>query len=277
MIIFIENTVNFHYEIVINVIEKYNLIIQNEKSIQDEIYLSCYFDKNFILYIKNVYPNIKFKIPHRYDYYINCTVYPNKFRFINDGRHYYISHEVFSTDNKYIFFLTPLNNNNNLVCDILPFQNNVVDFSIPIYVIQGNLTDARRNYNLLERLLTKTYDYDFRIKIIGRGKLDKKFNKYADKLLLRYNLDFENYHREFLNCYTIIPLISKKSHPQYYKNKLTSSINYGLSYNLNFLIDNDLQDIYKLKNSYVYTNDNDIVDSFKRSLEDFYNNRRLKC
>ena len=270
MIIFIENTFNFHYEIVINVIEKYNEIIGKDKTDQDEIYLSCYFDKSFVVYVKYTYPKVKFCIPARYDYYINCTVYPSNFRPVNDGRHYYICHEVFKTINRNVFFLTPLNNTNHIICDTLPFQSDIVDSSMPIYVIQGNLTDKRRNYDLLELLLRQTYEYDFRIKIVGRGKLDNKFNKYSSKLLLRYNLNFIDYHKEFLNCYTIIPLVSKKSHPQYYKDKLTSSINYGLAYKLNFLLDRDLQEVYNLKNVYVYTTEHDIVSCFKQSLADFY-------
>ena len=84
------------------------------------------------------------------------------------------------------------------------------------------------------------------------------------------------YHKEFLDCYSIIPLITKKSHPQYYKNKLTSSINYGLAYNLNFLIDIDLQNIYNLENADIFIDENNIVDIFTKSLEKFYKNRRYK-
>ena len=273
MILFIVNTVNFHYEIVINIIEKYNQIIHMDKSNQYEIYLGCCFDKSFITYVKYAYPNIKFGVPKRYDYYINCTVYPNNFKQLNDGKHFYISHEVFNTLSKNVFFLTPLNNTNHIVCDYLPFQNSKIERTIPIYVIQGNLSDQRRNFKLLELLLQQTYDFDFKIKILGRGKLDSRFNKYDSKLLLRYNLDFINYHKEFLDCYSIIPLISKKTHPQYYTNKLTSSINYGLAYKLNFLLDRDLQGVYKLDNPYVYTSENDIVVTFKQSLVDFYTKR----
>ena len=47
------------------------------------------------------------------------------------------------------------------------------------------------------------------------------------------------------------------------KNKLTSSINYGLAYDLWFLIDKDLQEIYNLKKSKIYTdNIDDIFENF---------------
>jgi hypothetical protein len=114
---------------------------------------------------------------------------------------------------------------------------------IPIYVIQGNIQSTRRNYDLLIRILDYTYKYKFKIKIVGRGKLPEIFDKYSDVIDCKYNYDFIDYHKEFLNCYCIIPLITKESHPQYYTNKLTSTINYGKAYNLKFLIDQDLQDI----------------------------------
>jgi len=98
------------------------------------------------------------------------------------------------------------------------------------------------------------------------------FNKYADKLIYRCNLDFIDFHKEFLDGYAILPLITKKSHPQYYKNQLTSSINYGLAYNLHFIIDVDLQKIYHLENVTIFTDEKDIVNAFRKSLSDFYEN-----
>ena len=65
--------------------------------------------------------------------------------------------------------------------------------------------------------------------------------------------------------------------PNYYINKLTSSINYVKAYNLNCLIDKDLQNIYNLERAYVYNNDNEFINMFEKSLYDFYNNRNLKC
>lgn len=62
-------------------------------------------------------------------------------------------------------------------------------------------------------------------------------------------------------------LISKSQNPQDYKNKLTSSINYALGYNLKCLIDINLYKIYKLENSYIYNNnDNNFLDVFKKSI-----------
>ena len=89
-------------------------------------------------------------------------------------------------------------------------------------------------------------------------------------MLQHYN-GYEKYHREFLDCYCIMTLLTKKSHPQYYSNKLTSSINYAKGYNLKCLIDRELQDIYQLTNVEIYKNENDICDAFEKTLEEFYN------
>ena len=77
-------------------------------------------------------------------------------------------------------------------------------------------------------------------------------------------------HREFLNAYCILPLISKNTHPHYYNKKLTSTINYVRGYKLKCLIDKDLQEIYNLEDVEVYNDINDIVYHFKKTLDDFY-------
>ena len=73
-----------------------------------------------------------------------------------------------------------------------------------------------------------------------------------------------------LDAYCILPLITKQSHPHYYSNKLTSTINYAKGYDLKCLIDKDLQNIYNLKNVAVFDNINNIIPVFEKTLEDFY-------
>jgi hypothetical protein len=188
MIYYIYNNYNCHYEVIINVLEKYDEICRVEKNINDIIYLDI-FNKNedFNNFVSNKYHNIILGNPDFYDYYINCTIYEksnikNKNQIvIDDNKHFYISHEVFQTDNKNIWFLTPLQNNNYLTCELLPFKNDIYDISYPIYIIQGSIDDKRRNYNLLEIILENTMDYDFKIKIIGSGKMNKKFDFYKLK------------------------------------------------------------------------------------------------
>ena len=79
-----------------------------------------------------------------------------------------------------------------------------------------------------------------------------------------------NYHKEFLDGYCILPLITKKTHPHYYTTKLTSTINYTSAYKLKCLIDKDLQNIYKLQDVEIFNDISDIVNAFKKTLVDFY-------
>ena len=144
--------------------------------------------------------------------------------------------------------------------------------NIPIYVIQGNLNQGRRDLKLLNKILDGSYKHKFIIKLIGRGTLPEELERNKDKIILLNNLNFKDYHKEILDTYCILPLISKEENPEYYNNKLTSTINYARGYNLKCLIDEDLQKIYKLENVEIYKNINDITECFIKTLEEFYNN-----
>ena len=91
-----------------------------------------------------------------------------------------------------------------------------------------------------------------------------------DKIKFIKDLNFDNYHKEFLDCYCIFTLTLKETNKQYYKTKLTSTINYIRGYKLKAIIDKDLQDIYKLKDVELYTNEENVVDAFKKTLNSFY-------
>jgi hypothetical protein len=270
----------WHYEVVLNVIEKYNEIIKKDKEKNDIIFLVCALNESFFYYIRTVYPFIQFCNKDKderhidYDYYINCTSRDEPM-LLNDGKHFYIFHDIFETSQKNILFLTPLHSN-LFVCDVVPFQNCIEDDpQIPIYIVQGS-ESIRRNFDLIQRILEKDYEYEFKIKIIGKEKIPESIEKH-EKVITKYNLNYVDYHQQFLNCYAILPLVSKEKQPRYYTTAYTSTIMYGLGYKLNFIIDKDLQDIYHLDNVYVYSDENDIVESFTKSLYDFYHNRRYKC
>ena len=147
-------------------------------------------------------------------------------------------------------------------------ENKKIKTKVPIYVIQGNFSEKRRNYNFLKKILSKNFKYDFKIKLLGRG--DPPLNN--EKIILKKNLNFTDFHKEFLDIYCILPLISKKTHPQYYTNKLTSSMSYAYAYNLNIILDKDLQNIYKHKKAFVYNNEKDFLNVFEKSLVHFYEN-----
>ena len=119
-------------------------------------------------------------------------------------------------------------------------------------------------------ILSQNYKYDFKIKLIGRGDLPQSLIKYKEKIILKNNLNFIDFHKEFLNGYCILPLISKNSNPNYYKKKLTSTINYAKGYKLKCLIDKDLQDIYNLEDVEIYNDIQYINYAFEKTLEKFY-------
>jgi hypothetical protein len=275
MKILIENLVNFHYEIIETVINKYDMLFNIVKK-KDIIILNIIKNDSFINYILSKYKNIKLRTLNDtdYDYYINCTIYDKNVNgIIKDKKHIYIAHEITENLKKYqnIYFLTPLCNTNNFFyADILPYSEQKKKNNVPIFIIQGNLTDKRRNYKLLDKILDyqdKT-DLKFYIKVIGKGSLDSKYKNYK-KLIIKENLEFQDYHNEFLDAYCIIPLITRESHSQYYKNKLTSSINYGKAYNLKFLIDKNLQDIYNLPNVEIFIDERDFLRKFIKCVNDF--------
>ncbi len=279
----IVNNTYVHCEIIESIIVKYHEILKIDKEIPIDIYLNTSDltpgnNRDFIEYIKNKYPKIKFENTSNYDYFINCTVYDRDFQHLDkkeNSTNKYISHEI--TDrlktNPNVYYLTPLSEKNYIYADVLPYSNDKKISNIPIYVVQGNLNMNRRNLGLLEKILDQSYQYDFKIKLIGRGYLPGELQKYKNKIILKNNLKFIDYHKEFLDAYCILPLITKETHSSYYNKKLTSSINYARGYKLKSLIDTDLQEIYNLEDVEIFNDMNDISDAFTRTLEQFYNEK----
>ena len=54
---------------------------------------------------------------------------------------------------------------------------------------------------------------------------------------------------------------------------MTSTITYGLGYNLKFITDKKLVDIYDLKNYEIYNSEDEITTVFEKTLYDFYERR----
>lgn len=281
--VLIINDYPFHYEIIESVIVKRREILNIDHETSIHLYIRP--DPSFEQYISTKYPNIKFEKRNiltatGFDYRINCTVYDhdvNRLDTTKNSNMKYIAHRVTEQlkTNPNVYFLTPLSINKHMAMDILPYAANKSMSDVPIYIIQGNLNDNRRHLDLLKKILDETYEYKFIIKLIGRGVLPPSLKDYKDKVVLRNNLNFSDYHREFLDGYCILPLISKPSHPHYYTTTLTSTINYARGYGLKCLIDGDLQDIYKLENACVYTDISDISSAFKKTLETYYSTKNL--
>ena len=274
MNLLIENSINCHYEIIESIIVKCRHILNIKNDIPINIYLYIINNQIFKKYITNKYPKIIFKPIKNFNFYINCSIYDKHYEYLDKKKSNkkYISHEITERliNNPNVFFLTPLSKINYIYADILPFCDNKKKTNIPIYIIQGKLNENRRYLDLLIKILDNTYNYDYLIKLVGKGILPPKLNKFRNKIILKNNLNFYDYHNEFVDAYCILPLISKKTHPHYYSKKLTATINYTRAYNLKCLIDHDLQEIYNLKYVSVYTDINDIELSFKKTLEDYY-------
>jgi hypothetical protein len=287
MNLLIENNFNYHFEILESIIVKYQEII-NQKISFEKIYLQIYPNSSFESYIKSKYSNLEIKNYYHkenidFDYKIIATIYPEEFFKINDPSDniFYICHQKIEDElipenlTKQILFLSNFSKKlRHFQADILPFKK-LIKFqnpSIPIFIVQGNFNHDkhyRRNLEILDKILIENYQENFLIKLLGRGEVPFHLLNHP-KIKYLENLDFQDFHYEFLNAFAIITCISKKTHPQYYSTKLTSSINYGLAYNLHFLIDEDLFKIYYPKKSFVYQSFSDIPKKFNDLLNLFY-------
>ena len=275
MIIIIDNY-NFscHFEIIETLMTKYNQIIKKEKNNNNKIYLENIESKEFIKYITSKYPSIKVNTNFKnFDYKIYSTfTHELKIKFkneLNDPKYYFIHHyyDHYLRNNPRVYYLSPLCKR-YINPDILP-PINKKKMDYPIYVIQGNYTEKRRYYKLLINILKYKYSRNFKIKLLGKGVFPEILLPYKSKIIINNNLNFIDYHQAFSDCYSILPLITKKTHPQYYTCQLTSSIIYAKAYNLKCLIDKDLQNIYKLKNVEIFNNENDIHEAFRKTLDKF--------
>ena len=143
-ILFIKNSLPCHNEIIESVIIKYDDILNIAKINNIEIYIDCPPNSSFKQYIKEKYPNIKFKGINDYDYCICCTIYDQHFKYLNKdvkSNIKYISHEITARlkMNPNVYFLTPLVEKRFIYADILPFSENKKVSNVPIYIVQGNL------------------------------------------------------------------------------------------------------------------------------------------
>lgn len=281
MILQIFNKIAGHYEIIESIINKYHIIISNKNITQ--IYLKVHeWDKSFQEYINKKYPNIKFEMAKNYDYHIDCSIYPKHYDIIknlDNKKYFFICHDIEATlkNMENVFYLTPIAKR-FIYADIMPHMSKKnMNKDIPIYAIQGHIGGEharRRNLNLLLNVLKNDYDKPFRLKVVGSGELPEEFKKYEHKIEIKKDLNFIDYHKEFLDCYCIFTLTLKETNKQYYKTKLTSTINYIRGYKLKAIIDNDLQEIYKLPNVELYSNEENVVDAFRKTLNDFYKNKK---
>ena len=167
-----------------------------------------------------------------------------------------------------VFFACPFQNVPYIPLTILPFQETIIKSSIPIYIIQGSF--YRRDLTLVKMLCNLKTEFKFKIKLLGRGI--SNLAPIKDKLEIYNNLPFIEYHKHFTNAYCLIPCVNKQQFPRYYKDKLTSSIHYGIGYNLHFLIEEELYSLYNTPKSFVYNckSESSLESCFIVSLKNYY-------
>lgn len=274
-ILWIQNNVFAHYESMESILVNYTHFFPSARI--SKVFLDVPRNVEFASYIRTKYPHVVFGTPLTYHYYIGVTLYPEEYEQVkkkNPRTHVYISHRVCPDvyrNAKNVFYLTPLSSYNVFQADILPFSNQKQKqkqhTERPIYLIQGDI--RKRNTHLLKAILDGAYSREFRIKILGKGELPPTFEAYKDKLILCRNYNWKDYHTEILDCYCILPLVLKATHPHYYTDTFTSSIQYARAYKLKCLLDRDAQAIYNLPDVEVFQDETDIVDAFRRTLEGY--------
>jgi hypothetical protein len=260
------NDVTFHVEIIESIIQNIENIV---KSTVEEIYLHLHpnTDKTFIRYITNKYNNLKLS-NDKCDYNIHATFYPRDFPKFKPSD-FYICHEFNNETLKHdnIFYLTPLAGKNYIKPCVMPPVQKIIT-NKPVYIVQGNMVRGRRNFDLVNKILSNIEDLDYTIRFVGRGDLPKDIQQHPKVEYFR-NLSHKEYHDKFSDVYCLMPLVTKSSHPHYYRNKFTTSIMYAQGYNLTTIIDKDLNDIYHLEKAYTFGNTKEMVDCFRESHDEF--------
>ena len=184
---------------------------------------------------------------------------------------FYISHDAIKDLALYknVYFLTPLAKSPKYILPCILPSITKIKSTIPIFIIQGNIEEKRRNYKSLIPIFEKYKNNDFIIKIVGRGKLPNYLKPYIKKIVIKSNLDFINFHKQFSDVFCILPLIDDSFKHKYFTSKYTSTISYGLAYNLTFLCHSKLKKIYPIKKYKTYSNQDEMTEQFGVLLNNF--------
>jgi len=280
VIILLDNhNVSYHHEILESVYFHIDFILKKPLRDTSDVYLYIQPNPSFQAYMSQRYPYLRWcdknTLPH-YNYRIQCSFYPEKTTYSSSPSEFYIAH---GSNKKYpyrpnIYYLTPLckHPQNYFFATHLPFRHDpkISSVSTPIFVVQGDL--KRRCMKSVVRLLTfAPPSMPFKIKILSKTQeLPLELEPWKDQLIVQCNLDFQDFHREFLTVDGLLFLTDRKKNSAYYSTKLTSSVNYCKAYSLPCLIDTSLQSIYSLANAFVHEDQDDLCDAFHRMLQDWY-------
>lgn len=275
MNIYVENSVWWHTEIIESLftilLAKFGIDTSNMT-----VYLKIEPNDELQSYLTNKYSNIilvKAKPELLFAYEIYATFYPEDIDSVSKkSTCIYISHRVDEvlTDISNVYYLTPLCGNNKYIIPSMLPEITRIKTAMPIFVVQGNITEGRRNYRSLLPIFEAYKDVPFKIKFIGRGQLPHYLYPYANKIVLKRDLPFLQYHHAFADAFGILTLIDDTFNHGYYESQLTSSISYGIGYNLLFIASNRLKDIYGLEKCIPYSSQAEMVSGFKKAIDMFY-------
>lgn len=263
---------------------------------------------SFIKYLKEKYPNIiiyknlEEVAKNNFTHIIHATAQKSSApeavngirpqQFIKNNRVAYISHDICDEMKAYdnVYFLSNLNQNidNNKILNAihLPFKDEKIKTNVPIFIIQGSifrmLDNKTRNLEMLKSIINTETSLDYKIKIVGSSRYNKdvllkllfddiEYKTNLNKIEIKINLDWNDFHKEFLDASFIYPLISKEDQPEYFDSRITSSYNYGRAYGLKFFINKDFKDTYSIKDNecYIY-NDKKIQKDFIDCVENWH-------
>lgn len=171
---------------------------------------------------------------------------------------------------------------------ILPFSAESVSY------IDRKPREESRSLNLLVQGSCKRRDKKELQLLIDLVKIGNQKAKYANRppinlyiltttksvifrnhpnIIVKVNTDFWEFNQIASQADIILPLVSPTRFKVYYVSALTSSISYGLGYQMKFIVDSKLADIYQLDNdiSYKYSSyselRNMLISVFKKHIQ----------
>jgi len=196
----------------------------------------------------------------------NITTYYEQYTYV-------ILHNYFKTRPKLpnIFYLAPHCGNPDqfFIPIVLPFSPESVshvehdtqqDGNRPLnLLVQGNI--KKRNMHKIQILIDLVKVANKKATLAGRPPINlfilTKYNPIKlleqPNIIVKINIDFWEFNQIASQCDVILPLVGKKTHPEYFNIKLTSSISYGLGYNMKFIIDSELPGLFNIDASKCHT------------------------
>ncbi len=294
MNIFIDHNQNCHFETVFSYIDLLSNKNTNIKCVPIIKNLPEPSEKNTITFRGDFISNDKYKSAHilkwnykcellidnkfdqdktyeKHDFVIIDTVYKETskdlIKYKNDDKFLLICHTKTKVYNDWdnVYYLTPMGDR-YIIPHYFPFYKKTKK-KTNLYIVQGSLQEKRRNYKSLVNIFKKYKDKEFTIRIIGKGgKLPSCLEPYMAKIDFRNNLNFHAYHQMFNEVAYILPLLDETFDHEYFNRKHSSSISYGIGYNMKYIAHSKLKTIYPGINGFFYDNLNDFVDIFGKSL-----------